>query len=75
MAKTTVTADKKASSSKPKSKKKAKHADTIATPAIEGAVRMNDDLIRERAYGIWIALGRPHGREHGASLELQGEAA
>jgi hypothetical protein len=57
MAKKTVAADKKASS-KPKSDKKAKQA-----LAIEAAVRVNDDLIRERAYGIWIAEGRPHGRE------------
>ena len=63
MAKKTVTADTKASS-KPKSSKKAKQAVAIeAAPAIEVAVRVNDDLIRERAYGIWIAEGRPHGRE------------
>ncbi len=63
MAKKTVTADTKASS-KPKSSKKAKQAVAIeAVPAIEVAVRVNDDLIRERAYGIWIAEGRPHGRE------------
>ena len=55
MAKKTVAADKKASS-KMKSDKKAKQA-------IEAAVWVNDDLIRERAYGIWIAEGRPHGRE------------
>ena len=63
MAKKTVAADTKASS-KPKSSKKAKQAVAIgAAPAIEVAVRVNDDLIRERAYGIWIAEGRPHGRE------------
>jgi Protein of unknown function (DUF2934) len=63
MAKKTFTADKKASS-KPKSNKKAKQAVAIeVVPALEVAVRVNDDLIRERAYGIWIAEGRPHGRE------------
>ena len=35
----------------------------LSLPAIEVAVRVNDNLIRERAYGIWIAEGRPHGRE------------
>jgi hypothetical protein len=34
--------------------------------------------IRERAYGIWIEEGRPHGREHAhrqlTRLELQREA-
>jgi Protein of unknown function (DUF2934) len=63
MAKKTVTADEKASG-KPKSSKKAKQATAIeAAPAIEGAARVNDNLIRERAYGIWIAEGRPHGRD------------
>jgi hypothetical protein len=33
------------------------------SPAIEGAARLDEDRIRERAYGIWIAEGRPHGRE------------
>jgi hypothetical protein len=57
-----VTAAKKASS-KPKSNKKAKQVVAIeAAPAAKIAV--GDDLIRERAYGIWIAEGRPHGREH-----------
>jgi hypothetical protein len=77
MAKKTVTADKKASN--PQSSKKAKPAVAIeAAPAIEVAVRVNDDLIRERAYGIWIAEGRPHGREiahwQRARHELQREA-
>jgi DUF2934 family protein len=61
MAKTT-SADKTASS-KPKSNKKDKRATTDAAPAIEIALRVDDDLIRERAYGIWIAEGRPHGRD------------
>jgi hypothetical protein len=64
MAKKTVTnADKKASS-KPKSNKKDKRTAVIgAAPAIEIALRVDDHLIRERAYGIWIAEGRPHGRD------------
>jgi hypothetical protein len=58
-----ASADKKASS-KPKSSKKAKQVVTIdAAPAVEVAIRLDDDLIRERAYGIWIAEGRPHGRD------------
>jgi hypothetical protein len=64
MAKKPVTAADKKASSKPKSSKKAKQPVAIeAAPAIEVAVRVNDDLIRERAYGIWVAEGRPHGRE------------
>jgi DUF2934 family protein len=47
------------------------------SPAIEGA-RLDEDRIRERAYGIWIAEGRPHGRElahwQRAHHELQHEA-
>jgi hypothetical protein len=61
--KTVASADNKASS-KPKLAKKAKRAVTIdAAPTIEAALRVDDDLIRERAYGIWIAEGRPHGRD------------
>ncbi len=77
MAKKTVAADKKASS-KPKSSKKAKQADTIVTSAIEATARVNEDLIRERAYGLWIEEGRPHGRDlahwRRAHQELQREA-
>jgi hypothetical protein len=48
------------------------------SPAIDLATRLDEDLIRERAYGIWIAEGRPHGRElahwQRAHHELQREA-
>jgi hypothetical protein len=64
MAKKAVTSADKKASSEPKSSKKTKQAVTIdATPAIEVALRVDDDLIRERAYDIWIAEGRPHGRD------------
>jgi hypothetical protein len=65
MAKKTVTSADKKASSKPKSNKKEKRATATgaAAPAIEVALRVNDDLIRERAYGIWIAEGRPHGQD------------
>jgi hypothetical protein len=63
MAKKTIASAEKASS-KPKSSKTAKRAAEIdAAPAIEVALRVDDDLIRERAYVIWIAEGRPHGRD------------
>ena len=72
--KTIASADKKASS-KPKSSKTAKQA---AAPAIEVSLRVDDDLIRERAYRIWIAEGRPHGRDlahwQRARHELQRDA-
>jgi hypothetical protein len=64
MAKKTVTSIDKKASSKPKSSKTAKQAAAIgAAHAIEAALRVDDDLIRERAYVIWIAEGRPHGRD------------
>jgi hypothetical protein len=64
MAKKTVTSGDKKASSKPKSNKKDKRAVAIdAGPAIEVLMRVDDNLIRERAYGIWIAEGRPHGRD------------
>jgi Protein of unknown function (DUF2934) len=64
MAKKAVTSADKQASSKPKLAKKDKRAAAIAAaPAIEIAVRVDDDLIRQRAYGIWIAEGRPHGRD------------
>ncbi len=48
-------------------------------PAVEHrATEINEDHIRERAYGIWIEEGRPDGREveHWlrASKEFEGEA-
>jgi len=60
--KTIASADKTAS--KPKLAKKDKRAAAIdAAPAIDVVIRVDDDLIRERAYRIWIAEGRPHGRD------------
>jgi Protein of unknown function (DUF2934) len=51
-------------SSKAKSSKKAALAVSAGrSPTIDLAARLDEDLIRERAYGIWIAEGRPHGRE------------
>jgi hypothetical protein len=64
MAKKAVTSADKKASSKPKLAKKAKGADAIdAAPAIDIVIRVDDELIRKRAYGIWIAEGRPHGRD------------
>jgi hypothetical protein len=64
MAKKTMISADKTASSKPKTSKKAKQAVAIdSAPAIEAALRVDDDLIRERAYVIWIAEGRPHGRD------------
>ena len=79
MAKTTIASAEKKASSKPKSAKNAKPAAAIgAAPAIEAALRVDDDLIRERAYVIWIAEGRPHGRDlahwQRAHQELQRDA-
>jgi len=79
MAKTAVSKAVKTASAKPKSARKAAPAVTTgAAPAIEIALRVDEDQIRERAYGIWIAEGRPHGREHAhwqrARHELQLEA-
>jgi Protein of unknown function (DUF2934) len=68
---------------KPSSKAKASKKSALAvsashSPAIELATRLDEDRIRERAYGIWIAEGRPHGRElahwQRAHRELQREA-
>jgi Protein of unknown function (DUF2934) len=65
MAKTSINPAVKTASSKPKSAKKSAPAvKTRAAPALEISLRVDDDLIRERAYGIWIAEGRPDGREH-----------
>jgi Protein of unknown function (DUF2934) len=47
-------------------------------PAIELGGRLDEHLVRERAYGIWIEEGRPHGRDlahwQRASEELQRDA-
>jgi hypothetical protein len=66
-------------SSKAKSSKKSALAVSAGhSPAIDLAARLDEDRIRERAYGIWIAEGRPHGRElahwQRAHQELQREA-
>jgi hypothetical protein len=63
MAKTAVGKAAKSVGAKPKSATKAApDAATRAAPPIE--LRVDDDRIRERAYGIWIAEGRPDGREY-----------
>ena len=59
-------------------KAKAAAASADRTPAIELAGRLDEHLIRERAYGIWIEEGRPHGRDlahwRRAHEELQQQA-
>jgi hypothetical protein len=63
MAKTAVGKAAKSVGAKPKSATKAApDAATRAAPPIE--LRVDDDRIRERAYGIWIAEGRPDRREY-----------
>jgi hypothetical protein len=65
MAKTAVSKAAKSVGAKPKSATKAApDATTRAAAAIEVTRRVDDDRIRERAYGIWIAEGRPDGREY-----------
>jgi hypothetical protein len=48
------------------------------SPAIKVASVLDENHIRERAYGIWIEEGRPHGRDlthwQRARQELQSEA-
>jgi hypothetical protein len=60
------------------SKKSAWPVSASHSPAIELDTRLDELRIRERAYGIWIAEGRPHGRElahwQRAHHELQHEA-
>ena len=60
------------------SKKSALPVSASHSPAIELDTRLDELRIRERAYGIWIAEGRPHGRElahwQRAHHELQHEA-
>jgi len=59
-------------------KKKAPAALDDRSPAIELASLPDEHRIRERAYGIWIEEGRPHGRDlahwQRARHELQREA-
>jgi len=77
MAKTSASSAKKADI-KPKLATKRAPAASPEASAIEVALRVDDDLIRERAYGIWIAEGRPHGQDlahwQRARHELQREA-
>jgi hypothetical protein len=66
-------------SDKAKSSKKSASAVSAGhSRAIDLATRLDEDRIRERAYGIWISEGRPHGRElahwQRAHHELQSEA-
>jgi hypothetical protein len=60
------------------SKKKAPAASSDHSPTIQLAGRPDEHRIRERAYGIWLEEGRPHGRElahwQRAHQELQREA-
>jgi hypothetical protein len=64
MAKTAVSKAAKPASAKPKPAGKAAPAvETGAAPAIEAVLPVDEDRIRERAYDIWIAEGRPHGRD------------
>jgi hypothetical protein len=68
---------------KPSGKAKSSKKSALAVsaghlPAIERVARLDEDRIRELAYGIWIAEGQPHGRElahwQRAHHELQREA-
>jgi hypothetical protein len=45
------------------SKTKAPATSANRAPAIELGGRLDEHRIRERAYGIWIEEGRPHGRD------------
>jgi hypothetical protein len=50
--------------SKAKSTKTSARAGSAGhSPATDVAARLDEDRIREDAYGVWIAEGRPHGRE------------
>jgi hypothetical protein len=67
---------KKPSSKGKASKKTALRAPTNCAPA--PAIAPDEHQIRERAYGIWIEEGRPHGHDlahwQRARHELQQEA-
>jgi hypothetical protein len=60
------------------SRKTAAAVSANLSSAIDVATRLYEDRVRERAYGIWIAEGRPQGRElahwQRAHDELQREA-
>lgn len=78
MAKTPSSNTVRKASGKAKSSKSALALSADGSPAVEVAARIDEDLIRERAYDIWIAEGRPHGRElahwRRAHHELQHDA-
>jgi hypothetical protein len=63
---------------KGKSSKKAGSAGPVHSPAVEAVSSPDEHRVRERAYGIWIEEGRPHGRDiahwQRARQELQSEA-
>ena len=67
---------KKAGGQEKPSKRQTPAAPSSHKPASVGGP--DEDRIRERAYGIWIEEGRPHGRDlahwRRASYELQREA-
>jgi Protein of unknown function (DUF2934) len=60
------------------SEKKTPRASAGRSAAVELGGRPDEHRIRERAYGIWIEEGRPHGRDlahwQRARQELQQEA-
>jgi Protein of unknown function (DUF2934) len=61
------------------SNKKSPAVSAERSPAIQLVSRLDERLIRERAYGIWIEEGRPHGRDlahwQRAHQELQREVS
>ena len=69
---------KKATSTAKSSRRKAPAAASDRSPVQPLAARADERRIRERAYGIWIEEGRPHGRDlahwQRARQELQREA-
>ena len=61
-----------------KSSKKSGPVGPVHSPGVEAVSSPDEHRVRERAYGIWIEEGRPHGHDvahwQRARLELQGEA-
>lgn len=78
MVKKATSAAVKTPSKTKSSAKKARAAPAERSPAIEFASLPDETRIRERAYGIWIEEGRPHGCDlahwRRACQELQREA-
>ena len=78
MVKKTTSAAVKTPSKTKLSAKNARAAPAGRSPAIRFASLPDETRIRERAYGIWIEEGRPHGCDlahwRRASEELQQEA-